>query len=296
MIKKFFFILLLPLSLYTSEVCFFIPTQGWKIAHPDMLSPRVRICFLGASSKGFAPSINLATEPVKISLEAYVNIVRKSYLENPNNRWRDLGKFKTPLGEGRLTELESPTKVGISRIVQLIIIKDNTAYILTAGALKEEFSKYYQTFDQVFHSLQMTSNLVESYTSKAQQEVLKGLFNQLEKELSNQCLMIKDMTAYILTAHEEFDQIVYFSPLEFYSSQVKQELLKRLVNERQKEFSDASQESVLTKTIFNSETFQNKGWKPFEKKIINDFTEMGPYWQILLLQQIYDRLLTPRST
>ncbi len=46
---------------------------------------------------------------------------------------------------------------------------------------------------------------------------------------------------------------------------------------------------------FNSEQFQKEFWKPFEKKIINDFTEMGPYWQILMLKEVQSKILTQGS-
>lgn len=225
-----FFFVVFCSSLRAGDCCFFIPPKDWAIANPEALAPRVQICFLGKSSKGLAPSINLATEPVEVSLETYVEEVRKIHVSDPNARWRDLGKYKARLGEGRLTELETTTEYGTARMVQLIVVKDGVAYILTASALKEEFSSYYRTFDQVLSSLQASSNLQESYPS--QKEKLEQL--------------VKDLMA-------------------------------------------------ATNIDFNSEQFQKSVWKPFETKIINDFTEMGPYWQILFLREMQINLLTPRS-
>lgn len=213
-VKKIILFLLFSTALSGAETCFFIPPKGWEIGNPEKLSPRVHIAFLGKSSSGLPPSVNLATEPVKISLEAYVEAVRKKHAADPNSRWRDLGTLKTSMGMGKLTEIESPTKVGKARIVQLIVVKDEIAYILTGAALKEEFSKYYKTFDQAFKSLQMTPNLIESYPSATKQLVLKELVENLTAE----------------------------------------------------------------------------SWDTFEKKVINDFTEMGPYWQILLLQDARSKI------
>ncbi|MGH2612222.1 MAG: hypothetical protein ACRDFB_04130 [Rhabdochlamydiaceae bacterium] len=218
---------------YASETCFFIPPKGWEIANPEILAPRVHICFLGKTSKGLAPSINLATEPVNVSLESYVEEVRKIHSADPNSRWRDLGKYKTLLGAGRLTELETPTEGGMARMVQLIVLKEGVAYVLTASAIKEEFSKYYKTFDQVLGSLQSTSNLIESYPYKKNQ-------------------------------------------------------LKKLIEELDQKFINSGSD-------FNSESFQKESWKPFENKIINDFTEMGPYWQILLLKELQTSIFIQRS-
>lgn len=159
-----------------------------------------------------------------MSLDAYVEEVRKIHVADPNSRWRDLGRFRSLLGDGRLMELETPSDFGLARMVQLVIIKEKTAYILTAGALKEEFSKFYRTFDSVLRSLQETTNLVQSYPHKS-----------------------KELTA-------------------------------------------------LIDNLYQKCATEKEVWPPFEKKIINDFTEMGPYWQILLLNEVQTKISTLRST
>ncbi len=245
-VNRFLFLVGLLFSLHicvqASETCFFIPPKGWEIANPEILAPRVHICFVGKSSKGLAPSINLATEKVDISLESYIEEVRKIHKSDPNSRWRDLGIYKTPMGQGRLTELETPTEGGMARIVQLILIKDQIAYILTAGALKEEFSHYYRTFDQALGSLQFSSNLIESYSPSGRQPMLKQQVEEMYEKLNKKV-----------------------------------------------------RKSESRPALFLSEDFQREVWKPFENKIINDFTEMGPYWQILLLKEIQANILNLRS-
>lgn len=161
--KRLLFLLLFCFSLQASETCFFIPPEGWERANPKIHAPRVRICFFEKTSAGIIPTINLATEAVNVSLEAYMEEVRKIHSADPNSRWRDLGKFKSLLGEGRLSELETPTESGMARMMQLVVIKEEVAYILTASAAKEKFSKYYQTFDKVLRSLQAPASLTESY-------------------------------------------------------------------------------------------------------------------------------------
>jgi len=220
--------------------CYFIPPKGWDLADQSKLSPRVKICFIGKSSNNLLPSVNLATEEVNISLKAYIDIVKSDCERDPNCVWRDLGKYNTPLGEGRLTEREMKTKWGVSRQVQLIVIKDQRAYILTAGALKEEFSRHYQAFENVLKSLTITS----------------------------------DLTA--------------ISP-------EKKELLQKLIGNLQTEFTAAQNTGLSATQALESKNFQKDSWKPFQQKIINDFTEMGAYWQILLLRDVQHQLLK-RST
>jgi hypothetical protein len=217
--------------------CYFIPPKGWDLADQSKLSHRVKICFIGKSSNNLLPSVNLATEEVDISLKAYIDIVKNDCERDPNCVWRDLGKYNTPLGEGRLTEREVKTQWGVSRQIQLIVIKDQKAYILTAGALKEEFSRHYQVFEAVLRSLTLT----------------------------------EDLTASLILPE-------------------KKELLQKLIGNLQNEFAAAMTISASIQQAFESKKFQKEFWKPFQQKIINDFTEMGAYWQILLLRDVQHQL------
>ncbi|HEY5235379.1 MAG TPA: hypothetical protein VIJ14_04300 [Rhabdochlamydiaceae bacterium] len=201
------------------------------------LSHRMKICFLGKSSSNLLPSVSLATEEVDISLMTYVDIVKSDCERDPNTVWRDLGKYNTPLGEGRLTEREMKTQWGVSRQIQLIVIKDNRAYVLTAGALKEEFSRHYKDFEAVLRSLTITEDLTASLTTE------------------------------------------------------KKELLQKLIGNLQTGFAAATTMAMPAEQALESKNFQKEFWNPFQQKIINDFTEMGAYWQILLLRDVQHQLL-----
>lgn len=222
--------------------CYFIPPKGWNLADNTKMSRRVKICFLGKSSSHLQPSVNFATEKVNISLKAYVDIIRKDCEKDPNCVWRDLGRYNTPLGEGRLTERELKTQWGVARQVQLIVIKDNLAYILTVGALKEEFSRHYQDFEAVLKSFTITQDLADPVTDLKKRDHLKSRIQKLQTD---------------------FDGLV------------------------------GKEESV--EKAFESTDFQKGTWLPFKEMIINDFTEMGPYWQILLLRDVQHQLLKRHS-
>lgn len=218
-----------------SDHCYFIPPKGWDLADQSKLSPRVKICFLGKTSKNLRPSINLATEEVNISLKAYVDIIKRDCAKDPNTRWRDLGKYQTPLGEGRLTEREVKTEWGVSRQIQLMVIKDRRAYILTAGADKEEFPRFYKDFEAVLRSLNFADDLTASYPAE------------------------------------------------------KRSSLRELIGKLQTDFKKTTNPKIATEDALDD--FLKQSWEPFQQKVINDFTEMGPYWQILLLRDIQYQLL-----
>lgn len=185
-IKKILLVIGVSLFLECSaeEFCYFTPPKDWNIANPEAVSPRVKIAFVGRSSKGFLPSVNLATELVNnTSLQGYVDAVKKIHEGDPNTKWRDLGKYNTPLGEGRLTEMETKTPAGLVRLMQLLVVKDKKAYILTTGALKEEFPKYYKEFETVMASLNLTTDLTSVVASPQKRDLLKQMQEGLKASL-----------------------------------------------------------------------------------------------------------------
>jgi len=215
---------------------YFVPPKEWELANPKQLSPRVKMGFIGSTKKELRPSVNLAIEPVDVNMTEYIAAVKKIHEGDPNNRWRDLGKFSTAAGEGRLTELESKSEWGNVRLLQLIVLKNKIAYIITASALKEEFSRFYQDFQSVFRTFTITSDLIGTVQNADQRQKLQKLSDNLVSRLK-------------ATSGE--------SP--------------------ENRFADAQ--------------FQKDDWIPFQNAVIQDFSEMGAYWQVLILQSIHEKLI-----
>jgi hypothetical protein len=195
--------------------CYFVPPENWDIADPTTLSPAVKIAFLTKSSKGFCPSINLAIEKTHVSINEYLKAVKAIHEQDRSNQWRALGKVKTQSGLAQLTEIDSPSEFGPIRLLQLILLKDGYAYVLTAAALKEEFSAHYQAFQTAFRSLTLTNDLFSNIPQLERRETLKLKQNQLN---------------------------------------------------------------------------ETADWDPFQKTVLEDFKDMGTFWQILVLSDSHDKL------
>jgi hypothetical protein len=163
----------------TPSYCYFVPPQGWEIADPKSLSPRVKAAFLKKTSTGFCPSMNLAVEETSVSLQEYLKAVKAIHEQDRANRWRQLGKVRTQAGLAQLTEIDSKTEWGAVRILQLILVKEERAYVLTASALKEEFSDYYQEIQSAFRSLVLSSDLFGNIPQTEKREMLKSKQQQL---------------------------------------------------------------------------------------------------------------------
>lgn len=226
------------LAEHTSDsLCYFTPPQGWEIADPQTLSSRVKIAFLKNIGTGFCPSMNLAVEKTSVSLSEYLKAVKAIHEQDRGNRWRQLGKVRTPAGLAQLTEIDSKTEWGPVRMLQLIFLKEEHAYVLTASALKEDFSDYYQEIQAAFRSLTFSSDLLGNIPQTERREMLRSKQHQL--------------------------------------LQVAQETLKA---------------SPEPKNLFKDPQFQEKHWLPFQQIVVNTFTDMGAFWQILLLRGVQEKL------
>jgi len=223
----------------TSLQCFFIPPENWDIADPRSLSPKVKIAFLKNNGKGFSPSINLAVEDTDVSLADYLKAVKAIHEQDRNNHWRSLGKVRTASGLAQLTEIDSTSEWGPVRILQLILMKDKRAYVLTAAALKEEMSNYYKDIQSSFRSLTLSNDLL-------------GNIQQLERRD-----MLRQKQAELLIAAEEY----------IHSADAKKNLLE-------------------------DQAFQEQHWLPFQKIVLENFGDMGAFWQILILRNAHDQLLS----
>ncbi len=172
----------------SSSQCYFVPPENWEIADPKTLSPKVQIAFLTKSVKGFCPSINLAIEETDASLNDYLKAVKAIHEQDRNNQWRSLGKVRTAAGLGQLTEVDTKTEWGAVRILQLILIKDKHAYVLTAAALKEEMSNYYKEIQSAFRSFTISNDLFENVPQLDRRETLKQNQSALLPQLKKICV------------------------------------------------------------------------------------------------------------
>lgn len=165
--KTFFFTLLFPLALLQADpIVFFNPPPDWECVFPSNLSPCIQVGFLGKGSTQFRPSINLAIEMIDIGLKEYVKAVKEIHLAQTGTTWRDLGKFKTQSGMGRLTEIGTTSPLGPVKMLQMIIVAGKTAYIMTGAAISKDFLRFQEQFLKAFQSLRVADDLFTPLSSE----------------------------------------------------------------------------------------------------------------------------------
>lgn len=143
-----------------AESITFTPPEGWRKSEEGQLPSRVKIMLVGPSTRGFPPSLNLATETYGGTLQDYLKIV-KSINQGKGNTWKNLGSITTAAGVGNLSQVDSKTQWGDLRMMHVIMLKGGVVYILTATALREEFPALYDGFFKSFRSLTISKEEVE---------------------------------------------------------------------------------------------------------------------------------------
>ena len=144
------------LSRENEVIATFIPPKGWHLANKEALQrvPSVKVMVVGKSTQAFPPSINLSTESFKGSLKEYLKIV-KAMNDSKGYEWKNLGMIETQSGPANLSQVDTQSQWGIVRMMHVILIKDEKVYILTASALKDEFSNFYKEFFDSLKSLKV---------------------------------------------------------------------------------------------------------------------------------------------
>lgn len=138
------------------EIISFKPPKNWKSVELDKLSPAVKMMLIGTGKENFPPSITLAVEPFSGTLKDYLKIVKNMNIAE-KTEWKDLGKIKTGAGSASLSQYDENSNWGVTRTMTTILVKNGNAYILSATALKSEFSGYYKDFFAAMRSLDLKS-------------------------------------------------------------------------------------------------------------------------------------------
>ncbi len=170
-------------SYYTSGVdepgsLLMTPPKGWQAADPSSLPQKVKFMIVGKGKGPYPPSINLGSEPFKGTLKDYLSMV-KQVNESLGAEWKDLGKIKTKAGQASLSQVDMNTEWGAVRLMHVILIKNRTVFVITAGALKNEYHLYYKDFFEAMKSIRFNPDVFELVDDSKKQQKLKKAYDRL---------------------------------------------------------------------------------------------------------------------
>lgn len=168
-----------------AAVGLFTPPASWQACKPKDSSNYVQVGFVGQGSGLYAPSLTLATEPVDCSLQDYVKAVKAIHLEEPTNKWHDLGSIQAKGAKGKLIQITSPSPYGETAVLQALFVKDETAYVITAGVLKEDLVQCKDDILAAFRSFDVQPDLWSQIEDAPLRSKLVSAFEALSKESWN---------------------------------------------------------------------------------------------------------------
>ena len=161
-------------------VVLFTPPPGWVMADSALLPPSVRVMVVGKGERIVPPSMNLTTQPYTGTLKQYLKII-KNKNDAQGYAWKDLGNIRTQAGQANLSQVDTKSEWGEIRLMHVTLLKNGWIYILTASALKEEFSKYYKQFFAAMRSLRVCTDLFEMVTNPQHRTELKAAIQKLKE-------------------------------------------------------------------------------------------------------------------
>ncbi|CUI17283.1 conserved putative secreted protein [Candidatus Protochlamydia naegleriophila] len=164
-----------------SGIVLFTPPPGWRMADSKLLPERVRLMVVGQGPSAFPPSMNLSLEPYSGSLKEYLKII-KNMNDAQGFEWKDLGTIRTEAGTASLSQVDTKTEWGNVRLMHVILLKNGTIYILTASALKDEFSQFYKEFFASMRSLRVAKDAFEMIVNTQQRTQLKNAVQKLGQQ------------------------------------------------------------------------------------------------------------------
>lgn len=110
-----------------------------------------------------------------------------------------------------------------------------------------------------------------------------------------QAILVKEGRAYVLTAAALREEIsAYYKDFQsaFRSLTLTSDLMSNIPQLERREALKLKQNQLvdaLANAAFDSPDFQEKHWLPFQKTVIDDFADMGAFWQVLLLRATLEK-------
>lgn len=168
------------------DMAVFTPPAGWYLADAKavQLPPKVKVMVIGKGSYASPPSMNLSLEPFQGTLKQYLQIVKRLN-DDRGYDWKDLGSIPTQAGRASLSQVDTKSQWGDNRQMHAILLKNGIIYILTASAMKDEFSLFYQDFFKAMKSLRIANDFYGIIPDAKQKNELKALIQKVKMQWKN---------------------------------------------------------------------------------------------------------------
>jgi hypothetical protein len=177
-------------SITDDEIFLFTPPDNWKVQDPKNYTRFIKIAFAGEEKGFFRPTINLAVEENVGTEEEFLECVNIIQKKRKDSKWKKRCEIKTEAGIVHLFEDQQITTVGAIKILQGILVKNHTAYLLTASCLVKDMITFLPLYSKTFKSIKFTNDLFAMVEEDKRNPILKEIaladsknFPSIEKKL-----------------------------------------------------------------------------------------------------------------
>lgn len=189
---------------------YIVMPAGWSVIDPQELPSTVKMLAAKKGKREIPLTLNLASEPTNRDLSGYLKIV-KEINESEQQCWQQLGYISTPAGAAHLSRKQIASKWGDVVLVHAILVKEKTAYIVTASGLKDEFQENYDAMMSAIRSLTINPSIFEMIEDPSKREKLhqacQTLENQWREMYAHQENTVK------IFQHKDFQEL-YWKPFQ----------------------------------------------------------------------------------
>ncbi|SCA62780.1 Uncharacterized protein SCG7086_AD_00330 [Chlamydiales bacterium SCGC AG-110-P3] len=150
---------------------FFDPPEGWGFADPSLMNENLKMLVVGKGSNVLPPTINLSQEVFDGTMKEYIEIAKR-ITRDRGGSWRRMGTVKTAAGKATLAQTETRTEFGETKMFHAFLLHRGIIHIVTASAIKNEYSAFYDTFFKAIQSLRVNQSPEEMLSDSARRATL----------------------------------------------------------------------------------------------------------------------------
>ncbi|MFA6118659.1 MAG: hypothetical protein WCT85_00035 [Parachlamydiales bacterium] len=163
------------------KTAFFICPGSWQIVNPKEYGKYIKISFVKNQKTLIRPSINLAIEHTKLSLDEYTEAAKNNHIADLNTKFEILDKINLKQGLACICRIDKNSNSIDFDMLQMIFIKDSLAFIMTGACKKNEMIENYKSFMNIFLSFQIVDDIFSLIEDKTKKDELIQNFNDLIK-------------------------------------------------------------------------------------------------------------------
>lgn len=162
------------------QFSFSIPSQWQQITDKTQLPEKLEALCIGQTHITLTPTITIASEKTKLSLDDYINVILDYHRREENTIECSLfTALESKSGIFKVIKAEKLTGFGETAFVQAVLIRNRTAYIFTGICLKEDIADLSNAFLTCVYSFKLNT---QEHNGDSIENTFTEVFDKLREE------------------------------------------------------------------------------------------------------------------